>query len=416
MKWPLNDNQFTLLDRLKISKFFLNYKNRWTQGDIVKKFEIEMAKFSDSKYSVFVSSGSTANTLVAMYVKDFIYNSSKNIVVLPSVTWQTSCSPWLREGFVPKFIDISLDDFSMDLSKLELYLNENASKVAAVFITSLLGFSPNINKILELQHKFPSVKFALDNCESTLSKYKKLGAPKNLSHFFTSTTSTYFGHQIQSIEGGFIFTSNKEEYQYYLKARNHGMVRALLGYEDILEDPNKELFNSKRNELVDGRFDFALLGNNFRNTDVNAYIGLLDLKRAKTYTEHRIKIYNYFKLKINDSLFVLPSSSKDTEPCPFSIPIILDDKVIENAPKIKKEIEAWCAANDIETRPIISGNILRQTAYKKYDDIHNFPKAELLHSNGFYIGLHLGIDEKKIDKLVEFINNLVINNTKQNDF
>jgi len=144
-KWPLNVNNFTFLDKLKICSFILNPRNRWTQGDQVKSFEDKFSKFVEKKYSVFVSSGSTANTLLAMYLKD--KGDKKKTVVFPSTTWITSISPFLREGFDPKFIDVTLQDLSMNLDHLEKYLSKSASDVACVFFTSLLGFVPDIDRI-----------------------------------------------------------------------------------------------------------------------------------------------------------------------------------------------------------------------------------------------------------------------------
>ena len=144
MNWPLNINNFTLLDRIKISAFILNPRNRWTQDVHVKSFEKKMANFVGAKYAVFLSSGSTANTLMAMYVKDNICTKSKNIVVFPSTTWQTSCAPWIREGMEPKFIDISLDNFSMDKNKLLDFVKDNHKKIACIFPTSLIGYSIDI--------------------------------------------------------------------------------------------------------------------------------------------------------------------------------------------------------------------------------------------------------------------------------
>ena len=105
-----------------------------------------MAEKIGTKYAVFVSSGSTANTLISQYVKDTAKDfKNKNIIVLPSTTWQTSCSPWIREGFKPKFIDISLDNFCIDTKKLEDYVKENYKKIACIFPTSLIGFSQDID-------------------------------------------------------------------------------------------------------------------------------------------------------------------------------------------------------------------------------------------------------------------------------
>ena len=87
IKWPLNINNFTLIDRLKIAKFILSTKNKWTQDIHVKNFEKLMAEYIGVKYAVFVSSGSTANTILAQYLKDSLKNSKRNTVVLPSTTW-----------------------------------------------------------------------------------------------------------------------------------------------------------------------------------------------------------------------------------------------------------------------------------------------------------------------------------------
>lgn len=405
-KWPLNDNFFTLLDRCKVALFYLNKKNRWTQGNLIKKFEQEMAAFTNSKYATFVSSGSTANTILAMYTKDTFKTQNKNVVVLPSITWQTSCSPWIREGFTPHFIDISLNDLCMDLDKLDDYLNNNNQQVSVVFITSLLGFSPNINKLIKISEKYPSIKFMLDNCESTFAQYNLDGNYKNISSFFTSTTSTYFGHQLQSIEGGFLFTNNKHEYEYFLLARNHGMVRSLVGYEDILEDPSKSILQRLSNSYVDSRFDFHILGNNFRNIESNALFGSLDLKRASKYTNHRIKIYEIFCNNINKKGFILPKTDVNKKDVPFCIPIIFNNEVFKDK-QICEVAKKWCESKNIEIRPIISGNLLRQTAYKNYGNPTEFPNAEFLHTFGFYVGLHYGVNKKMIKELTDYLNSLI---------
>lgn len=410
--WSLNESQFTVLDRLKICSFFLNPKNKWTQDKYVKQIESEMAKYVGCQYSVFVSSGSTANTLLAMWAKDHIYSPEKNIVVLPAVTWQTSCSPWIREGFEPVFIDINLNNLSMDLNKLEDYLDKNYSKVATVFITTLLGFSPDILKIKSLERKYPSIKFSMDNCEATLSDCHEFSEEgDNISQFFTSTTSTYFGHQIQSVEGGFVFTNSLEEYIYFLMGRNHGMTKSLINYEHIIgKADTQEYLERRKNSLVDSRFDFYMLGNNFRNSEINAYIGLLDLKRAKLYKNARSYLYSVFRKNINKNLFVVPEDYKKSMSgsyeIPFSIPIIFNPAYFKGN-KIKNEcINKLEEVLKIETRPIISGNLLRQTAYKNYGAPEKFTSAEVLHNNGLYVGLHSLVKEDQVIELTSFLNEL----------
>jgi CDP-6-deoxy-D-xylo-4-hexulose-3-dehydrase len=345
-------------------------------SDEVVKFEEKMANYVGVKYAIFVANGSVANTLLAMYLKDHCTERKRNVIVFPSTTWITSVSPFIREGFSPKFIDVSLENLSIDLDKLEKFLEKNNKTVACVFVTSLLGFSPDIDRLNYLRKKY-GVKIMLDNCESTLTSYKN----KNISSYFTSTTSTYFGHLIQSVEGGFIFTNSEYEYEYFLMARNHGMVRGLKS--------NKELYT---NSDVDSRFDFRLLGNNYRNTNIHALIGQLDFERIKEYTYKRSKLYDYFQ---NNCLGCprVKTIMKNVGDVPFALPMIFESK------EKKQKIQTYCDINKIETRPIISGNLLRQTCLKKYGTPSKFPNSELLHHNGLYVGLHSKVKEEDIRNL-----------------
>jgi len=380
--WKLNESNFTLKDKCKIAKFFFQKKDMWTMGDQVKTFERKMAKFASSKYAVFVANGSVANTLIAMYLKDKVYKPNKNIIVFPSTTWVTSVSPFIREGFTPEFIDINLDDWSIDLNSLEKFLKSKAEHVACIFITSLLGYTPNINKIKELSEKY-KVKVMMDNCENTFGEFEN----KNVSSFFTSTTSTYFGHQLQSVEGGFVFTDCKDEYEYFLMARNHGMSRSV-------PDPKPFL-----NKNVDSRFDFHLLGNNFRNTNIHAFIGLLDFERISFYIEERIKIYKYYESKYQHA-DLLPKYFDDRLHVPFCIPIICKSKEERD-----KALE-FCRYNHIETRPIISGNLLKQTCFQKYGDYKKYKNSEFLDQYAFYVGLHSKVNKNILDKLLKYLNNI----------
>lgn len=384
LKWKLNELNFNLIDKLKICKFIL-FDSFWTMSKNVLEFENKMASYIGCKYAVFVSSGSTANTILAYYLKDNFYDSKKNVIVFPSTTWTTSISPFLREGFKPKFIDISLDNFCMDLDKLEEYLKEESNTISCIFVTSLLGFTVDIDKLMGLGVKY-NVKIMMDNCENTYGKYNN----RNVSSYFTSTTSTYFGHQLQSVEGGFIFTNDYNEYEQFLMYRNHGMTRSV---------KEKEKYENKN---VDPQFDFYLLGNNFRNSDIHAFIGLQDFKRIEKSKNKRIKLFNYFKSNVNSNIVHLPTETKNSINVAFSIPLVF--KNVNN----KKIILDFCKNSNIETRPIISGNLLKQTCYSKFDDYNKFKNSEYIDIHGFYVGLHSKLKLNSIKILIREINKLNI--------
>jgi CDP-4-dehydro-6-deoxyglucose reductase, E1 len=386
-KWPLSLPQSTIWDKLSFAKFILT-NDRWTHGDVVQDFESSMAKFIGVKHAIFTSSGSTANTLIAMYLNDIV-SAKRDIIVLPSTTWITSVSPFIREGFETHFIDISLSDFSMDLNKLEEFLSKHADRVACIFITSLIGFTPNIPRLEQIKNKY-KVKIMMDNCENTLGKCMS----RNVSSFFTSTTSTYFGHQIQSVEGGFVFTNSVHEYEYFMMARNHGMIRHL------------DDFSSKkyRNPNVDERFDFCLLGNNFRNSNLHAFLGLKDLQRAQKYFSLRRELYSIFYTNMEDVLILPDCSDPLFQHAPFCLPII----VSEGFKKYKEPFKLACEQYGIETRPIISGNLLRQTCLLK-PNFSTFANSEYLHKNGFYVGLHGSSTKEDIDTLCSLLTAVMLN-------
>jgi dTDP-4-amino-4,6-dideoxygalactose transaminase len=198
---------------------------------------------------------------------------------------------------------------------------------------------------------------------------------------------------LQSIEGGFIFTNSEDEYNYFLMARNHGMTRSLTVYGI----DNSKFVNNK----VDSLFDFNMLGYNFRNTDLNAFIGQIDLAKASFYTEKRKSLYSLYKL--NNEKFFLPEISEDKENVPFCLPVIVKNS---NKELFNKALEL-CKEQGIEYRPIISGYLGYQTCYKKYfKSSKQYPNSVDIHNYGFYIGLHSGVKEKQIINLVKELNNL----------
>ncbi len=389
MKWKLNESQFTLADRAKLAWYVFS-DNQWTQSKHTLEFERRMAEFAGTKYAVFVANGSLANTLIAMYLRDtHVAMKTGNTVVFPSTTWMTSVSPFIREGFDEHFIDVNLDNFCMDLGELEKYLAKNARHVALVFVTSLLGFNPDIERLQHISKTY-NVKIMMDNCENSLG----IVSGNNISSFFTSTTSTYFGHQFQSVEGGFVFTNDDAEYDYFLMARCHGLVRGLPA----------ELQHTYRNPLVDQRFDFYLLGNNFRNTDINAFIGMLDLERAGVYRCKREFMYTLFRNKLNDlralDMFTMPSLTSyvyGDANFPFCIPVILAD---DNT-NLRDQLMAIASELGVETRPICTGNIVRQTPFADDYKAGHFKNSEHLHNNGFYIGLHAKVRKQNVEELAE---------------
>jgi CDP-4-dehydro-6-deoxyglucose reductase, E1 len=423
--WPLADNNFSFWDRLKICGFFLNKKNRWTQDKYVREYERKIAEYVGAQYAVFVSSGSAANQLIAQRVKDELVKDhqweTRNQVILSAVSWQTNASVWIREGFSPVFIDIDLKDFALDTKKLTEYLDKNADKVACVFPTSVLGYTPEIEEYQRIQAKY-KVKICFDNCENFFGeavgwKYppeNTLTIKRNINNWFTCSTSGYLAHQINSGgESGIIFTNDFEEYKYFLLARAHGLSRNLKPYA------GKTIFSGYvdwdintyypwevepiYNRLVNQEFNFTLLSSNYRNTDIAAFCSLLDLKKADKNKQHREVIYNAFWNNIDHIRYHLPEDRPGHKDIAFCLPIIVkgDEKEI----RIER-VKELLRKNEIECRPFISGSMLRHTPYQKYADYKDYPNAEYITHFACYIGLNPSTTVEDVKVLCENLNRL----------
>lgn len=389
MRYPLQTDNFTFLDRLKAAWFIINKKNRLTTGPKVLELERKWEKISGPNTKcVAVSSGSTANhLLVETFLQSLDLDPKDVTVFVPSTTWASSVSPWIMRGCKIVFVDINLDDFSFDYQQLEkkLEANKNSKKVKVIWPTALVGFIPDIKKLNELKEKYNTYLFA-DLCETTMGEY----FGKNILNCFDmATTSFFWAHQICGIEMGMLFM--KEEFiknsEFYINAqmiRSHGLTRVLPKGNTIREEIEKN------NPDVDPEFLFYKVGTNYRATDLNAFFALLDTERYHDYIKQRKDIWHYF-------LSRLPAQYARLNPniVPFCLPLITETRPVNHLKKILN-LNGW------ETRPVIC-YLPINPAFQKYAKGESFPNSEFLNKNGFYIGLNKDITKESIDELFSLI-------------
>lgn len=381
--WPLMKDTLTWKDRFKLAKFVLT-ADRFTQGEKVAEFEQAWADWLGVKYSVFVTSGSTANFLLldAVREKFFRNKKSKLKVLVPACTWVTNVNPIIQLGMEPIFCDINLYDYSFDLSM--------ASKIAKnhdidiVFVTHLLGLPANIYQI---KHLFPNAVLLEDVCESH-------GARDMMGHkvgsiSLGSTFSFYYGHHMSTIEGGMVSTNNKELYDLLRMKRSHGMSRVSI-------DPHSY---SEYYPDIDPQFLFVTAGYNFRNTELAAVLGLSQLPKLDGFIKKRQTNYSKFMdfMYKRGSRFVLPGNGYAEEGnSSFCFPLIAREHIIKEKLLVKlKECK-------IEYRPIVGGNLLKQPYLKSYNRA-TFKNADLLHGNGIYIGNNQFVGDKELELLKSIV-------------
>ena len=383
MKWQLMDNAITLSEKIKMAHFVLT-SNKFTNGPKVREFESAWSKWAGCKHSLFVSSGSTANFLLIASIKERYNLQDGDKVLVPACTWMTSVAPIFQNKLQPVFIDISLEDYCIEIKDL-LLLKEKHPDIKLVFTTHLLGFHSNIKKINEV---FPDAFIAEDCCEAHGVKDEsgvKID-PKSLG----ATFSFYFGHHITTIEGGIISTNDSDLYELMRMKRSHGMAR----------EASPEVYKSYQQKHPDiiPTFLFVTDGFNFRNNEISAVLGLQQLKKLNNIVNIRNKNYESYHKLIQplSHLFYIPKC-EDTMSS-FTLPFVCKNKKTYEL-LIKKFKE-----NNIEFRPLVAGNLLRQPFLKGYKfDYHKEQfNSDIVHELGLYIGNSHFIGQKHL-KLLDTI-------------
>ena len=356
---------------------------RLTKGQVTLDFEKKFAEWIGSNHAVFVNSGSSANLLM-VYALKYANKLKNNKVCVPSLCWATDLAPVLQLDLEPVLIDCNLENLSVDLEHLELIFKTESP--SALILVSVLGLSPDMDKITTLCDKYDVVLLE-DNCESQGTSYKG----KRLGNFgLMSSFSTYFGHIMSTIEGGVITTNDKEMYDLLLQFRSHGWDRDL--------DPVKqaEIRKNWNVEDFDALYTFFIPGFNLRSTDLQAFIGLGQLDKVDHSIEKRFENYKYFKERLAPHVW-FPKDLDESFTANFAIPVILDSR--EKKRSVVKELEE----NNIACRPIISGSMGTQPFYKKLYGENLLPNCSVADRRGIYVPNHPLMEKEDIDRICDII-------------
>ena len=376
MFWKLQEDALTEAD-LKALVDFIRSGKRLTQGPRIREFEQDYANWMGTKYCVMVNSGSSANLLLVGAVKELEGWQDGDEVVVPAVTWPTTITPVMQCGLKPVYVDVNLTDLSFDYDQLARKITP---RTRGIFVAHLLGFPANMDRLLTLakQHDLALLE---DCCESQGAKWqgKKVG-----SLGLAGTFSLYWGHHMTAIEGGLITTNNQELYHLLLLKRSHGLAREL--------PPELHAGIAEKYPDIDFKFLFLTDGTNFRSTELNAILGMCQLARLDEFIQRRNRNFRrYVALcrRYPEELIALDGAEVSS----FSFPFLFRDHAL------KKAFQKTLAEAGIESRPIIGGNLMRQPFLRQHYRPAEFPNADFLHENAFYIGNNQFVTDERMDVL-----------------
>ena len=361
---------------------WLGTNPRLTKGQETVKFEREWSKWLGRKYSVFVNSGSSAN-LAMVYAWILSTGSLRNKkIIVPAVSWTTTVTPAIQLGLEPILCECDRDTLGMDIENLKELIKEH--QPSALMLVHVLAFPCKMDEIIKLCEENDIILLE-DSCESIGSTYKGI---KTGNFGLMSTFSFYYGHHISTIEGGMISTDDKEIYDLLLSIRSHGWDR------DFEKEKQNEIRAEHDVDDFRALFTFYYAGFNLRSTDLQAFIGLNQIKKIDNFSETRNKNFKLYDSLIQNNFWKV----KNDENCfysNFAYPVITP-KIVE----LVKELQE----NKIECRPLVCGSIGLQPFWKKEYGEVNFEFANQVHNYGLYLPNNQDITEDEIRFISEIIN------------
>ena len=352
---------------------------RVTKGPLTLQFEEEWAAWQGCKYAVFVNSGSSANFLMLLALAQTGRLRNKKII-LPAVSWVTTISPAIQLGFEPVLCDCDPNDLGLDIDDFEyLCKTENPS---AVMLVHVLGHANKLAKIREICQQY-GVLLLEDCCEAHGAQYEN----EKVGNFgLMSSFSFYFGHHMSTIEGGAICTSDKELYNILLSLRSHGWLRDM--QPTVKEDIERKYGISK----FQSTYFFIYPGLNFRSTDLNAFIGLMQLKNIDKTIAKRFQNFKLFEKYLKEKCMVQNSESTLVSSLALGIITPHRDEIANNL-----------MSNDIECRPLICGSIQRHPFWYENYDLRELPNADRVHDMGLYVPCHQAMTAEDIRRVSDVI-------------
>lgn len=372
-----------------------------TAGRYAKQFEENFAKFLGVKHCLLTNSGSSANLLAISALTSPKLEERKlkpgDEIITTACGFPTTVNPIIQNNLIPVFIDVDLGTYNIQVDKIEEAITE---KTKAIFIAHTLGNPAELDKIMETVEKY-NLWFIEDNCDSLGSKYKG-NYTGTFGHI--STCSFYPAHHITMGEGGAVLTNDILLKRIIVSFRDWG--------RDCWCEPGRDNTCGKRfgwqlGKLpfgYDHKYIYSHIGYNLKVTDMQAAVGVEQLKKLPGFIEKRKENFRmlYDGLRKYEKYFILPEATKDSEPSWFGFPIT----VKENAPFKRGKIVNYLEENKIATRMLFGSNLIKQPAYEniKYRVFGSLRNTDLVMNNLFWIGIYPGITEEKLSYVVKMFN------------
>lgn len=380
-----------------------------TEGRFARQFQAELASRIGVKHALLVNSGSSANLLALTALTSHLLGKKRlkpgDEVITVAAGFPTTINPIIQNGLVPVFVDVDIPTYNIDVNRIEEAIGPETK---AIFIAHTLGNPFDIDSVLALCQKH-NLWLIEDNCDALGSTYNLTSdlGPRTSglcgSFGALATFSFYPAHHITLGEGGAVATSDKTLFRILRSLKDWG--------RDCYCGPGEnntcgKRFSKQYGALpygYDHKYVYSHIGYNLKATDIQAAIGVEQLKKLNKFCEARRNNFNLWKegFKKYEDLFILPEATEGSDPAWFAFPVTVREK----AGFTRTELTNYLNENLIETRNLFGGNLLRQPAYLniKHRKIGDLKNTDHIMNNTFFLGTFPGIGSEQIEYTMNVI-------------
>jgi len=376
-----------------------------TAGPYTDKFEKLLAEKLGVKYCCFVNSGSSANLLAVMALTSPLLGKRQlragDEIITVAAGFPTTVTPIIQAGAIPVFVDVTIPQYNIDTKMLTKALSK---KTKAVIAAHTLGNPFDISAVAAFckRHNLWLIE---DNCDSLGSIYKN----KLTGSFGDIATSSFYPpHHITTGEGGAVYTNNPTLNRIVLSMRDWGRDCFCPSGKD---NTCKKRFSQQLGQLpfgYDHKYIYSHFGYNLKATDLQAAIGCAQIEKLDSFVNARRKNWQtlYNGLKDLEEFFILPQPQKNSKPSWFGFMLT----VKKNEPFSRDEIVRHLEQNNIQTRMLFAGNLLRQPAFDRmykrknsYKTVGKLENTDIIMNNSFWLGVYPGMNKPMLRYIIDKI-------------
>lgn len=382
-----------------------------TSGRYTTEFERKFAELLNVKFCSLVNSGSSANLCAFMALTSPLLKERKvnrgDEVITVAAGFPTTVAPVIQYGAVPVFVDVTIPQYNIDITKLEEAFTE---KTKAVMIAHTLGNPFDLKAVKEFcdKHKLWLIE---DNCDALGSKYTIDGEEKFTGTIGDIGTSSFYPpHHMTIGEGGAVYTNNPLLHKIIRSFRDWGRdcmcpsgVDNLCGHR----------FDRQYGELplgYDHKYVYSHFGYNLKVTDMQAAIGVAQIKKVPSFTERRRHNFERLYNALTDlqDKFILPEACPNSKPSWFGFLLTCRDGVD------RVEVVKYLEEHGVQTRNLFAGNLIKHPCFdemrktgKGYRVIGSLENTDRIMRDTFWIGVYPGMTDEKIDYMAKAIKEAV---------